>query len=205
MIPASNTLLKLVERLCVRAPETLELLTAETQEEYDAVLAKFIERGIRHLEENAKHFYGLREEGLSGALAAYLNMPGLRASQESNTNGHVDITIEFEHTSPLVRRLIEAKIYNSPSHHVGGLEQLLLRYTTGREGRGWLVNYVKRKNIRNLVFNLREHLNLTKPCHQTGKCRDYTIAWAFATKHRHSSGEEIEIAHISCNLFAGQT
>jgi hypothetical protein len=132
-------------------------------------------------------------------------MYGLRATREANTNGHVDITTEAEHTYPVVRRLVEAKIYRSPSYHVQGLHQLILRYSTGREGRGWLVNYVRQNNIKGIVCSLREHLDSNKPCDQKGESRDHTITWWFASTHRHNSGEDIEVVHASCNLFTDAT
>jgi DNA methylase len=127
--------------------------------------------------------------------------PGLLVVQEANSNGHVDITIEAEHAKSVTVRLVEAKIYSGPAYHVKGIEQLLDRYLTGREGQGWILTYVRKDNIKALMVKIRGYLDLEKPCRQQAECEDHRINWAFASKHAHSSGEEINITHMGCNLF----
>lgn len=154
-----------------------------------------------HLEKNARHLKDCNEETISAFFIAFLNMPGfLRTLQEAHSNGHVDITIEAEASTPLCRRLGEAKIYNGPSKHAKGLDQLVNRYSTGREGTGIMVEYVKKPNIKALVMKIRKYMDKTKPCAQYGDCQDHRMQWAFATHHGHISGELLRVLHVSCNL-----
>jgi hypothetical protein len=92
--PAS--VFELVERLQRKAPEYLDLLTAETDEEFETAFDAILEKAIIHLETNKKNYKLLDEEGFSAALAGALSIPGLTVTQETNSNGHVDITIEAD-------------------------------------------------------------------------------------------------------------
>jgi len=196
-----NSLLAFCEFFRTRHPELLNVFASTTDGEFDIGIEGLLECAVDHLEKNANHLATLKEDAISAFLVAFLNMPGLRVTQEAHSNGHVDITIEAEHSPPIRRRLGEAKIYNGPVYHVQGLEQLLKRYTTGREGSGIIVEYVKQPAIRHLVNKVREHMDSTKPCSQNGTSIDHRIRWAFTTYHDHSSGESMRIVHVSCNLF----
>jgi hypothetical protein len=121
-----------------------------------------VKSGGATLVKNANHLVDLSEEAISAFLIAYLNKPGLRVTQETHSKGHVDITIEAEHTPPVRRRLGEAKIYRGPAYHVSGLEQLIARYTTGREGSGIVVEYVKKPDIKGLVIKIKAHIDENK-------------------------------------------
>src|SRR5215472_6896991 len=93
----SDSAAELVERIKRKAPAYLDLLTAETDDEFEAAFVVILEGAIHHLEKNKKNFASLGEEGLSGALAGTLSVPGLTVTQETNSNGHVDLTIEADH------------------------------------------------------------------------------------------------------------
>jgi hypothetical protein len=201
MTEEQDTLFELIARIRRKAPELLDLLAAETPGEFDVALDGLFERGIHHLEKNARNFRNLDEEGLTAALVGFLTRPGLLVMQEANSNGHVDITIEAEHAKSAIIRLAEAKLYSGPAYHVKGLEQLLDRYLTGRGNRGWILTYVRRDNIKTLMVKIRDYFDAEKFCRQEAKCEDHRIKWAFASKHAHSSGEEIDITHMGCNLF----
>ncbi|HZE70017.1 MAG TPA: hypothetical protein VE135_10895 [Pyrinomonadaceae bacterium] len=177
------------------------LFCARSEEEFDRCLESILERAVDHIEKNANFLCEQREEGISAYLVAYLNIPGvIRAIQEAHSNGHVDITVEAEHHVPIRRRLGEAKIYNGASYHVKGLEQLLQRYMTGREGGSFLVEYVKLAGIASLVQKLREYLDSNLPCSQDGACENSDIRWAFSSKHLHRSGELLRVLHLNCNV-----
>ena len=117
----------LIERLKRKAPEYLDLLTAETDEEFEKAFTAVLGKAVTHLEKNKKKFSGLDEEGLSGILAGSLTIPGLTVTQETNSNGHVDLTIEADHCTPARVKLGEAKIYRSPGYHIKGIGQLIGR------------------------------------------------------------------------------
>ena len=197
----NNSVQALVERLKRKAPEYLDLISAETEEEFEEAFDALLEKAISHLEENSKNFRSLDEEGLSAALAGKLSMPGLTVTQETNSNGHVDLTIEADHCYPQHRKLAEAKIYRTPSYHLAGVKQLLERYTTGREGRGLLIVYVQKKNIKGIMAGLRESMNKDLPHNQISPAQDHKLKWSFLTNHSHSSGEKLLVGHVGCNLY----
>lgn len=201
----ADSLLQLVELLRRKAPAYLDLLTAETDNAFATALETLIEMAVAHLESNKELFKTLDEEGLSAVLAGTINTFGVNVSRETHSNGHVDLTIDIPYCSPLRRSLGEAKIYNGPEYHVGGLEQLLNRYTTGREGRGFVICYVRKKDIAGLVRKLRDKMDADRPCGQQGATLDHRIRWWFLSTHAHSCGENLDVSHIGCNLYSDRT
>jgi hypothetical protein len=81
------------------------------------------------------------------------------------------------------------------------LEQLLGRYTTGREGRGLLIVYVQNQGIAGLIKKLRDNMNEERPMQQKGETQDHILKWSFISTHAHSCGEDLQVGHIGCNLF----
>lgn len=205
MINEQDSLYSLVELMKQKAPAYFKLLAAKSEGEFDEALDTMFEGAVSHLEANSKNFESLNEVGLSGVLAAFLSMPGLTITQEAHSNGHVDLTIVADHCMPARRRLGEAKIYNGPAYHVAGLKQLLHRYMTGREGRGIVIAYVRKKNIAGLMKEIRAHMDCDHPCQQQGETIEHTLKWSFTSTHTHSCGENLPISHIGCNLFVDHT
>jgi hypothetical protein len=191
-----DSLLALVDRY----PEFIKIAASQTDEQFDEGLEGILEETMDYLERNANHLSPLNEEAISAFLVAHLNRPWLHVTQEAHSNGHVDITIEADHSPPVRRRLGEAKIYDGPAYHVEGLQQLINRYTTGREGSGLVVEYVKKQGIKDLVVKIRSHMDSLKPCVQNGESQSHRIKWAFTTKHQHHSGEIVRVLHLNCNL-----
>ena len=200
----SDSLDSIVERLKLVAPEVLDLATANTEAQFVECFDRLLERGIAHLEANSKNFKDLDEVGLSAVLAGFFNgMPGIQVVQEANSNGHVDITITVSIAHPVQRRLAEAKIERGPAYHESGLQQLMNRYATGRGSSAWLLAfYVKVADIKSRMEAIRKHLDSSRPCNQDGQCVDHKIKWAFVSTHKHSSGEQVGVAHVGCNLFS---
>lgn len=194
----------LVEMIERRAPRILDLLTAKTADEFDKALEVQLERSIMGMEQNSDKFASLDEDALSSILALALSVPGLSVSREANSNGHVDLTIELDESTPVQRRLGEAKIYDGPAYHISGLEQLLKRYTTGREGRGFVVTYVKKDGIANLVKKIRERMDSDKPVSQVDVTSDHLLKWSFISRHAHSCGDELSVMHLACNLYSSK-
>lgn len=181
-------------------PDYLQMLTATESKKFEEAFCKFLEKSLIHLEENGKNFKSLDEEGLSAVLAAALKMPGVTVSTEKNSNGHVDITVEFNQKFPFQKKLMEAKIYDGPVYHIAGMEQLVKFYSTGREGRCWMISYVRQAKIADIVKKLRDRLDADKPHEQDGITSELISKWSFLSKHKHSSGEIIEVGHACCNL-----
>lgn len=201
MSAQDSSLLTLLELSRQKAPEYYDLISAKTDVDFEKAFDAFLERAVSQLEANKKNFQTLDENGLSAVLTMALSVPGLSATRETNSNGHVDITIVADHCMPMRKKLGEAKIYDGPEYHVKGLQQLLARYTTGREGRGMLIVYFRKQNIAGLVKKLREKMDTDLPSSQQGPTSDHLIKWSFLSKHMHSCGENLEVGHIGCNLY----
>jgi hypothetical protein len=201
---SDETLEALIDTVRRRAPEYLDLLTACNDASFEAAFAPLLERALHGLEANGKNFVDLDEEGLTATLALALSTPGVTVTQETNSNGHVDLTIRADHCFPARIKLGEAKIYDGPEKHFGGLEQLLSRYTTGREGRGLLITYVRKADIAGLLKKLRERMDAELPSQQQGAAADLPIKWSFLTGHAHTCGQMLEVCHVGCNLFVGR-
>jgi hypothetical protein len=197
----TGTLDSLINHIRRKAPEYLDLFSAQSEAEFDAALDGLLERAVSHLEKNKANFQTLNEEGLTAVLVASLTIPGLTVTQETHSNGHVDVTIEADHCMPARRKLGEAKIYRGYSYHVSGLKQLLGRYTTGRESRGLLIVYFRKPEVRRFVAQLQQQMDMNRPMNQTAESKSHTLKWSFCTEHIHSSGESLEVEHIGCNLY----
>jgi hypothetical protein len=195
----------LIELIKQKAPEFLNLMTAQSEAEFEKAFEPLLEKAVSRLEQNKKNYATLDEVALSGILAAALSIPGLSVTQEAHSNGHVDLTIEADHCMPARRKLAEAKIYDGAAYHVKGLEQLLNRYSTGREGRGLLIVYFRKQNIAGLIKGLREKMDVDHPCQQQGQTADHPLKWSFVTSHAHSCGENLEVSHVGCNLYTEPT
>lgn len=201
MTDHSDNAVRFIEIIRRKAPEYVDLLTAEAPEDWERAFDALLEKAITNLERNKANYRALDEEGLTGVLAAALSMPGLTVSQETHSGGHVDITIEADHCCPARKKLGEAKIYNGPKYHVCGLQQLLGRYMTGRECRGLLIVYFRKKDIRGLISSLRQSLDSELPLQQKGATVGHLLKWSFISTHTHSCGENLEVCHVGCNLF----
>lgn len=196
-----ESLYNLIEIIKRKAPEFIDLMAAKTDDEFESAFDALLFKAVHHLEQNKKNYMDLEEEGLTGVLAAFLSIPCLRVTQEQNSNGHVDIIIEAEHCNPPKIKLGEAKIYHGPEYHISGLKQLLERYTTGRETRGMVLAYIKKKNISDLMGKIREKMNKELPQLQKGAVIDHLIKWAFISTHEHSCGDHLQVSHIGFNLY----
>jgi len=180
--------------------ETLDLVTANTEEEFDSAFDNWLTQAVSKLEANKLNYKNLDEEGLSAVLAATLTTGEISVTQEQNSNGHVDLTVKLNNSSPQRIKLGEAKIWHGEKYHVSGLDQLLNRYTTGRECRGFVISYVKIKDIKDLFEKLRKYIDEEKPFNLEGLCEDHNIKWSFLSKHKHDSGELVAICHLGCNM-----
>ena len=190
----------LIDRMKRKAPATLDLICADTEDEFDTAFDVLLEQAIMQLEASKKDFASLGENALTAILASALRMPGLGVQLEAKSNGHVDITIEADGCFPAFKKLGEAKIANGPSYHIKGLHQLINRYTTGRESRGMVIAYFRKENIRALMEDVQKEMNDSLPCAQQGCTKDHALEWAFISTHKHSSGEDVDVVHVACNL-----
>ena len=193
--------LEFIELLRRIDPGYVDLLSARSESDFDAAFDALLEKAVDHLERNSKNFKSVDENGLTAVLVGVLRIPGIDVLQEANSNGHVDITITVDHSFPTLRKLGEAKIYRGARYHRGGVGQLIRRYSTGRESRGLLIVYVKQKDIADCIRKIREDMDSVLPHGQTTLTRDHVIKFSFLSSHNHSSGVEIDVEHVGCNLY----
>lgn len=189
-----------------RRPDFIKTLfdSHTSNEDFNDALERLIEAAIADIEENAKDIdpeHKMPENGLSYVLASKIGMPGIIVSRETNSNGHVDLTIEVESSLTGRKRLGEAKIWKGSSYHLEGLDQLLNRYATGRCDSGFMFSYVKEAKIKEKFESLKNKMDAERPCEQTDPCQNHPFAkWALVSKHKHRSGETLRVVHFGCNL-----
>jgi hypothetical protein len=181
-------------------PELRKLFQASSPEDFDAFLDLHFERCIQRMEAEAHHLTGDGEEKLSAFLGAALSLPGLSVVREGYSNGRVDLTIRSESLLSAEQRLAEAKIYNGPAYHVKAIDQLISRYSTGRQRVGYVIEYVKKPGIADLVTTLRKHADKNLPVKQTSSTKDHAMQWAYISEHNHLSKQPIRVVHINVNL-----
>src|SRR5215813_3856725 len=121
MTGSKGTLSELINRT---TPAQRNLRSARTDDEFESAFEVILEQAIAALERERCNFYQLNEDALSSILVLAFNMAGLPSTREAHSNGHVDLTIDAGFGGLMKRKLGEAKIYNGPSYHVQGLEQL---------------------------------------------------------------------------------
>ena len=189
-----------------RHPEFIKTLFDNNacDEEFNNALERIIEAAIVSMEENVKDFdpnHQMSENGLSSVLASEIKMPGINVHRETNSNGHVDLTIEVESSLSGRKRLGEAKIWKGPSYHLDGLDQLLNRYATGRCDSGFMFAYVREAKIKEKFEGLKIKMDQESPCEQTEDSQPHPFAkWTLVSKHQHRSGETLRVVHFGCNL-----
>jgi hypothetical protein len=66
----NSDLAELFERIKRKAPEYLDLLTAETDEEFECAFDAILENAVASLERDKKNLRQLSEDGLSGVLVS---------------------------------------------------------------------------------------------------------------------------------------
>lgn len=176
-----------------------------TDEEFDEALESQVLDAVRWLEDNANPLHGDNEDSLSTTLAGCISMKQLiDASRETNTRGHVDITIKVISTPR--KRLGEAKIYAGYVYHEQGIQQLVERYSTGRDRSDYMFFYFKIADIKGKMEKLQAEYDVRKPCGQSAKSIRRQEKWTFETRHTHTSREEPRVIHfgISPHLPTGR-
>jgi len=186
------------------APPQLKVAFATSDAEFSDAVEASLESAIQHMEAGASFNHNRDERALVHELVGCLAGGGLAAQNEAYNNGHVDITVvHWRHNG--WRVLGECKIYHGPAHHLDGCQQLLHRYATGRLPRTFCLDFVKDPDIRQKMQGIREQMDVGRPLNQCAASRNHAMRWAFLTTHRHSSGEDVAILHVGCNVHFSTT
>src|SRR6267378_8585890 len=92
--------------------------------------------------------------GLSTMVTDLINHSGIACEEECSHKGHVDVTIGHL-TSVPYQYLDKGKIYAGFKRHCEGCDQLLNRYSSGLDMRGFLLEFFTRRRIYQLLRGLR--------------------------------------------------
>lgn len=138
------------------------------------------------------------EDRISVEIVLALRGHGFSATKDTTQGGHVDIHVSAIR-KPQMRWYGEAKIWKGPKYLRGGLNQLLLRYATGRQTDLGLLIYFQKPGI---VTRLREwkralHSSANQiQLKHTNVLNNFTLE----SEHLHKSGATVRVRHIGINL-----
>lgn len=149
------------------------------------------------LEQGAKEFVKLGEDGISNIVATALNRHlFLAADRESNSRGHVDLTIKAPsiQSSSSFSYKGEAKIWKGEKKVLDTCNQIH-EYLTGREVRGFILFYFRTKSCDSLFTKYIEAVTETCGGELVGHEKRF-----FTTRHTHESGAELFLDHYALHL-----
>jgi hypothetical protein len=197
-----NSIRAFLDYLDTNLPGTALIYFSSTLDEFSAGVERAIYTAVSDLEKSKRSHTGRKELELSVALVDRLRMAAIPCSAEAYSNGHVDITVEHPRERS-IRYLGECKIWDGPAWHRSGCEQLLNRYLTGREARGFVLEFFQQANMMERLRDLSDAFTQDKPLEMIGNPEGHKyILGAFLTTHRHTVGREIQILHFGCDLFS---
>lgn len=128
------------------------------EELYDVV-----QDAIREIEDTSDKYFCEDEDKITHLIAMYLRARGYDASEQTKTNGSVDLTVKDRKNK--FKWLAEAKRGNSYNGVFEGMLQLLTRYVTNDKNAGFFIYYQKSNPLK-FLGNWYDYLN-------SGKYTDY--------------------------------
>lgn len=181
-------------------PEAIALFETCSEEGFERNVTNFLREATITLEQQRNYYQDATEEQMTGAILGFFHRYGIRASSQTNSNGHVDIFV-YRIRSPQFVICIEAKIWGgSKRHRTSDIDQIM-KYTSGRYPFSYLLIYVRGKNIAQRMNILQKQMDLHKPHLQIGDCSLLPgFNWALKSKHMHSSGAEVCLYHVGVNM-----
>lgn len=196
-----NSLREFVQYLNQKLPGTADIFFSYDKKSFAEGVEISLHAAIMEIESSSVLYPNSNELQLSTILKSILRNAAIPCEAEAYTNGHVDITIC--HPKRLsIRCLGECKIWAGYNRHKEGCEQLLSRYSTGREARSFVLEFFKNNKMYEHLESLRENFSLNKPLRMVATpIVNNTIEGAFVTAHIHFTEQEIEILHLGCNVF----
>jgi hypothetical protein len=178
----------------------------------DAFVRDFVCDIVKHaapkLEEARISYRETGEDGLTHALLLPLYSTYHGASRETDTNGHVDISLK--HPVLLNQVLLgEAKIIGSGQSfnwYAEGLTKLVGKYNSGRNNLALMVCYCRYPEMYTKLASYRERVASEKIADFQSHCDPAELDLAgfdslFLTKHL-SSGRTIRVAHAWVNMYS---
>jgi hypothetical protein len=196
-----NTAREFLQFVDRKLPGISLVFCSTSEREFVEAVDLILDRTIRMLEGNAATHSGLGELALSTMLTDLIDNSGVPCQKERYHNGHVDVTIAHPRSLPY-QYLGECKIYNGFKRHCDGCDQLLNRYSSGRDMRGFLLEFFTRPRMYWLLQGLRNNFDQTSPLKMKRTSHDHAlIKGAFVSVHAHFTNTDVEVLHIGCNLY----
>jgi hypothetical protein len=196
-----NKLREFAQYMDRELPGTALLYFSTSEREFVEAVDFVLDVAIGTLEQNAASHKDLGELALSTMLSDLMRQSAIPCEKESYRNGHVDITV----IHPRMRHyqyLGECKIYAGFKRHCSGCDQLLNRYSSGRNARGFLLEFFNRRGMYRLLQGLKKQFDQDSPLAMKGRSRQHEhIKGAFISLHKHFTSAEVEVLHLGCNLY----
>jgi hypothetical protein len=176
------------------------LYFADNEAQFVKAVDLILDVAIRRLEENAATHRSSDELALSTMLSDLIKYAA-PCGKESYRNGHVDVAIGHPRKEQF-QYLGECKIYNGFKRHCGGCDQLLNRYSSGRDVRGFVLEFFNRPGMYKLLGDLKTQFDQKVPLKMKGSSTPHDhIKGAFISLHTHFTQTDVEVLHLGCNLY----
>ena len=195
-----NKLREFLHYLDNQLPGTARLYFSNNEREFIEAVDLVLEIAIRRLEENAASHNGLKELVLSTMLSDLIRQAAIPCAKEVFRNGHVDVAIGHPRKQQF-QYLGECKIYDGFRKHCRGCDQLLNRYSSGRDLRGFVLEFFYEPRMYLLLEVLKTQFDEDRPLQMKGSSRTHHIKGAFITLHTHFTETDVEVLHLGCNLY----
>ncbi|MBB3324908.1 hypothetical protein [Atlantibacter sp. RC6] len=134
-------------------------LTAFNEDNFVTALYNNISSAISDIEKSADKYYCEDEDKITNLLALYLRAKGYDATEQTKSNGDVDLTVRD--ATKNFYWLAEAKRGNSNSGVFEGMLQLVTRYLTDEKNAGFLIYYQK-KDCLKFLKTWHDYINTGK-------------------------------------------
>jgi hypothetical protein len=195
-----NKLREFLQYLDSKIPGTGRLYFSTNEREFIEAVDLILEIAIRRLEENAATHNSLGELELSTMLSDLIRQAAIPCAKEVYRNGHVDVAIGHPRKQQF-QYLGECKIYDGFIRHCGGCDQLLNRYSSGRDVRGFVLEFFNRPGMYALLDSLKARFDQDFPLEMKNSSTPHGhIKGAFISLHTHFTQTDVEVLHLGCNL-----
>jgi len=119
-------------------------------------LYSVVQDAIKEIENTSDKYFCEDEDKITNLIALYLRARGYNATEQTKTNGSVDLTVTDKNKN--FKWLAEAKRGNSYSGVFEGMLQLLTRYVTNDKNAGFFIYYQK-SNPQRFLSKWYKYLN----------------------------------------------
>ncbi len=192
---------KALLRLAACGDRAIPRAAVETYEEFVSMLQLDVEDILDSLENSAPHYFDDGEDKITSAIVGRLVDIGYVATQETDTNGHVDLTVTSRYLK--FTWLGEAKLDNGAAYLWGGWLQLTTRYSKATESDccGGILVYMKKGQGGARMMDWADRLVEEGVNVYSRSKRDRRGNLGFYTTIQHpKSGRDYEVRHMAVLL-----